>query len=240
MSKNTELVFLIFLFLVLFAINYSWLDEKVENFLNYKEEVIVTRIIDGDTIVAGNETIRLLGINTPEKGEKYYSEAKEFLEELTLNQSIKIEKTREDKDKYYRSLRYVFLNNINVNKLLIENGYANPYFFEKDKYYDEFHNAWNNCLSKEINLCEKSKDKCAECIILKEVNEKNDFIVFFNQCGFECDLTGWNLKGEGRKFVEINEKVISYEELIINIENISDVFSIFLRDEENKLVGYWD
>ena len=46
---------------------------------------IVTRVIDGDTIEINNSyKIRLSGINTPEIGECYYQEAKEFLSKLTL------------------------------------------------------------------------------------------------------------------------------------------------------------
>ena len=44
---------------------------------------IVSRIIDGDTIELQNgERVRLLGINTPEKGQPYYEEATNRLKEL--------------------------------------------------------------------------------------------------------------------------------------------------------------
>jgi len=44
---------------------------------------IVPRIIDGDTIELQNgERVRLLGINTPEKGQPYYEEATNRLQEL--------------------------------------------------------------------------------------------------------------------------------------------------------------
>ena len=43
----------------------------------------VTRIIDGDTIEVGNNTVRLLGINSPEKGEIGYNEAKAFLQAVS-------------------------------------------------------------------------------------------------------------------------------------------------------------
>ena len=66
-----------------------------ENLYYYKARV--RRVIDGDTIVAESRSIRLLGINTPERGEEYYLEAKEFLEDyLYINQKLRFR----DKLKY--------------------------------------------------------------------------------------------------------------------------------------------
>ena len=56
-----------------------------------KETVIASRIIDGDTIVVNNVSIRLLGMNTPERGEKYYQEAKNYLALLISNKTIWLE-----------------------------------------------------------------------------------------------------------------------------------------------------
>ncbi len=78
MNKNqTQIYLLIFLILILFAINYPILDSMTENFLTgdsifkHLETVKVQRVIDGDTIVVGNGTsVRLLGINSPERGDK--------------------------------------------------------------------------------------------------------------------------------------------------------------------------
>ena len=68
MQKKKEIFLMIFLGIILLALNYNFLDYKLENFLSDSDaSATVERIIDGDTVVAGNETIRLLGINTPEK-----------------------------------------------------------------------------------------------------------------------------------------------------------------------------
>src|SRR3989344_8163920 len=98
-----------------------------------KEIVIVKRVIDGDTIeLESGERVRLLGINTPEKGEWLYEEAKEFLNDSIFNKSVFLEQCRENKDLYGRSLRYIFIESNDsknekksVNEQLIENGYAN-------------------------------------------------------------------------------------------------------------------
>jgi len=90
-KKKKQVILLLSLILVLIMINYSFIDNTLENFFLDYEIANVERVIDGDTIVIENKTsVRLLGINCPEKGEKYYGEAKEFVEELVLNKSIKL------------------------------------------------------------------------------------------------------------------------------------------------------
>ena len=125
--------------------------------------------------------VRLLGINSPEKGELYYDEAEKFLEGLILNKTIKLEKGREDKDKYGRLLRYIFINDKNINLKIVEEGLANFYFPSgKDVYYESFKEAWENCLKGNKNLCKKSVDKCSYCIELKKFDYQNQEIVFIN------------------------------------------------------------
>ena len=92
---------------------------------NAKEMRIVTKIIDGDTIiVSGGETIRLLGMDTDEKGQPCYKQAKQRLENLTLNKEVMLKAGKEDKDIYGRSLRYIFLGEENINVLLVKEGLA--------------------------------------------------------------------------------------------------------------------
>lgn len=89
----------------------------------------VSRVIDGDTIeLSTGEIIRLICIDSPERNLKGYLESKEFLESLVLNKNIRLESDNDDKDKYNRSLRYVYVNSsdkeIFVNKELVKQGYA--------------------------------------------------------------------------------------------------------------------
>ncbi len=250
MNKKKQIILLILLISLLFVINYPTLDSALENFLLESEKGFVKRIIDGDTIVINNESIRLLGINCPEKGEKYYQEAKEFLEEMILNKDVKLEGTK--KDRYYRKLRYVFLENKNINLKIIEEGFANIYILDDKSYEKELRNAWNECLKKEKNLCEKSEDKCAGCIELKYF--KNQKIIFYNRCDFDCDLNDWTIKDEGRKKFIFGDFILSRNKEIKIIvdegfdnENVlfwkgedyvwtSTGDTLFLRDGEGRLV----
>jgi endonuclease YncB( thermonuclease family) len=128
MDKKKNFIVLIFLIVILFAVNYSYLDSALEAFFYGSEIVFVDRVIDGDTFVVNSSSVRLLGINCPEKGERLYSEAGDFLSDFVLNESARLVRGNEDTDRYARLLRYVFVDDVNVNLELVRNGYANFYF----------------------------------------------------------------------------------------------------------------
>jgi len=266
MKKNVFV--LISLIILLFVINYSFLDSLFIDFFDEGEFVVVERVIDGDTVVVGDTaslrsrhenpsqsiSVRLLGVNSPERGEQYYDEAKEFLENAVLNKTTILKFGKEKYDKYDRILAYVFVENENLNLKLVRNGFANFYFPSgRDIYYDDFVEAWEECSE---NLCKKSKDECANCMGLEEFNYENEIVIFHNKCDFDCELTGWKIKDEGRKNFVFpyfvlesgeNVKVIVSGESASN--NKGELFwirkdyvwtnsgdTLFLRDGEGKLV----
>lgn len=95
---------------------------------------IVSRVIDGDTFeLCSGDTIRLLCVDTPEKGDSGYEEAKLFLEDLLLYNPVELKQSNYDgpnKDKYNRLLRWVYIYNSSsveqlfVNKYILEEGYG--------------------------------------------------------------------------------------------------------------------
>lgn len=108
-------------------------------------------VIDGDTIkVEMNnqvETIRLLGINTPEvsnpykPGECFGEEASAKMKELLTNKEVYLipDSQGSDRDKYDRLLRYVFFpNGIFINAELIKEGYAFNYIYEPFQFMKQF------------------------------------------------------------------------------------------------------
>lgn len=118
------------------------------------EEVVVSRVIDGDTFeTIGGNTVRLIGINTPEKNEPYYDEAKERLSDLIENKKVILTKDKENKDKYGRLLRYVYVDDIFVNLKLIEEGYATAYSVPPNlKHENEFKYAEFKAKSSKIGI----------------------------------------------------------------------------------------
>ncbi len=247
MEKKKGKLLLVCLIVLLIAINYNFINSFLIKKFDSKEVVFVERVIDGDTVVVNGSSMRLLGINTPEKNEIGYEEAKEFLENLVLDKDIKIEKF--GKDLYYRDLVYLFdFSGRNINLEIVENGFGNYYFPEgKDKYYKNFVSAWEKCLDENINLCEKSSVSYADCISVKEWNIKEDKVILENVCDFDCDLNKWEIKDEGRKkFIFENFVLKSFSEIEISAEDFNKTYvwtktgdTIFIRDNLGKLV-FWD
>ncbi len=88
-------------------------------------------VIDGDTIVLeGGTTIRYVGIDTPERGEPYYEEAKEMNKALLKDKVVIFLPCFEDPtDKYGRSLAWVFVagsdgDELDVGEELLRAGLA--------------------------------------------------------------------------------------------------------------------
>ena len=127
---------------------------------------IVNRVVDGDTIevnINGTlETVRLVGINTPETVdprkpvECFGIEASNKAKAVLTGQRVKLEadSIQGEWDKYGRLLRYVFLEDgTNFNKMMIGEGYAHEYTYGTSyKYQAEFKQAEKVAMETKIGL----------------------------------------------------------------------------------------
>ncbi len=73
----------------------------------------VIKIIDGDTIdvlLENGKTgrIRLIGVNTPEKGSPYFAECTAYTKEKLLGKQVYLEFDVAEKDRYQRYLAYIW------------------------------------------------------------------------------------------------------------------------------------
>lgn len=219
-----------FLVLAILFLNYWHIENFLENTFSGREEVHVSRIIDGDTVETSIGNVRLLGINAPEKGEKHYEEAKEFLQEQIFNKTVQLEFAQDRKDKYNRILAYIFYNNENINEKIVENGFANYYFHNGiDFHSNELKNAWDLCIIKKVNLCEPSDDICSSCIFL-------GLNYISNNCSFACDILNWTIKGEGRNKYIFSEIAMPGKQIKFELDLSNSSRSVFLRDKYEKLV----
>ena len=92
------------------------------------QAALVTEVIDGDTIEARlegeQETVRYYGIDTPERHERCYEEAKKRNEELAGRHVLLMADAR-DRDDGGRLLRYVFaLDGRSIDGSLVAEGFA--------------------------------------------------------------------------------------------------------------------
>ena len=93
----------------------------------------VTHIVDGDTFdIASGERIRMIGIDTPERGEYFYKEASIRLEELIGGKEVILTKDISETDRYGRLLRHVYYDDVWINKQMIDEGFAKLVTFPPD------------------------------------------------------------------------------------------------------------
>lgn len=103
---------------------------------------LVVSVHDGDTITVlrNNEKIkiRLIGVDCPELKQIYGMNAKEFTSSLVLNKTVKIVLDKQEKDKYNRTLAYVYFNNTFINEKILEAGFGITAFYAPNlkKYYE--------------------------------------------------------------------------------------------------------
>ena len=188
---------------------------------------LVSRVIDGDTIELNTgERVRLLGINTPEKGQPYKQEATDRLKQLVENKVVALEKDVNDRDQYNRLLRHVYVDGVFVNLQLIKEGYASVYVVPPNKKHEaEFRSAWSDCLKNKANLCTPSNEYCDNrCIgvaFLKSNAEGDDcsnlngeYVVFKNSCSYTCELTGWTAKDDANHIYTFPNFALGEEESV--------------------------
>ena len=112
-------------------------------FACYGAPTKVVRIIDGDTFESETgEKIRLIGINAPEINDIFGEEAKIHLAQIIEGKIVDLvaDHSSNDRDRYNRLLRYVFLNKIDINKKMLIDGYAFAYLkyhFDKESEYKQ-------------------------------------------------------------------------------------------------------
>lgn len=127
---------------------------------NTEGVIKVTRIVDGDTLVISTgETVRLIGIDTPEKEDCYSTNAANRLRELVLDKEISIEYDQSEKDRYSRTLLYVWVNGSFVNEVLVKEGYADAKRYPPNiKYASVLEVAETEARSKGLGIW--SSDPC--------------------------------------------------------------------------------
>jgi micrococcal nuclease len=142
------------LIILLGAVVYYYFNQSSTNTKipvdNTKEYVVVKRVVDGDTFLLSNgERVRLLGIDTPEKYEskkldkdveatkqdkktikKLGQLASDYVKNFVEGKKVYLEKepNYDDKDRYGRLLRWVYLEDGTfINGKIIKDGYAQVY-----------------------------------------------------------------------------------------------------------------
>lgn len=114
-------------------------------------ETAVDHVIDGDTVaLTDGRHVRYIGIDTPETrrriGDRWIEdpqpfsrEAKALNQALVEGQPVRLEYDVQPRDKYGRTLAYVYVDDLMVNEELLRQGYAKLLTIPPNvKYVDRF------------------------------------------------------------------------------------------------------
>lgn len=172
-----------------------------------EEKFLVSRVIDGDTIeLLGGEKVRYIGIDTPETVDPrkpvqcFGVEASNRNKQLVEGKNVRLEKDVSDIDKYGRLLRYVYIDGLFVNLILVQEGFAYSYTYPPDvKYQSQFTEAerlareqkkglWRSCsaptstpILNPIHLPASSLN--TDCTIKGNISSSGEKIYHVKGCG---------------------------------------------------------
>jgi len=165
-------------------------------------EAVVTSVIDGDTIevrIGGiTDRVRYIGINTPEKGDWLYEEAKKLNEELVSGKTIHLEKDVRERDSVDkpRLLRYVYVDTLFVNAELVKAGMARATPYPPDvKNEALFKKLETEAANSAIGLWAMPQIVSIFYDGLKS-REPDEYVEIRNFSSSSVNVTGWKLKDE--------------------------------------------
>lgn len=205
------------------------------------EKVTINRVIDGDTLkLDDGRTVRLLNINTPEKGAAFSKESTSFLAAF-VNKSVRIDST--GLDRYNRVLARIYAPEY-LNLEIVKNGLATTFLVDSSE-TKEFASAEQQAISQSLGMWKRSK--YYGCINAK-VYPKEEKVLINILCN--VDLSGWYLRDESRKIYKIpsisTKEVTIYStsgkdtqsSLFWNAGNVwnDDRDSLYIFDEKDALV----
>lgn len=179
------------------------------------EVVTVIAVTDGDTIDIRREdgsrgTVRLIGVNAPERGECWEPEAAAVLAALIpLGTEVGMTPDVSDRDRFDRLLRYVWVGSMSVNEELIRRGAAIARRYPPDTALSaRFEAAQSDARNDMVGLwgpdaCGDASDADLRILELRHDAEGNDnenlndeWIRVGNEGSTPVDLTGWGIKDE--------------------------------------------
>lgn len=161
-KKNVFIFIYLACLIVVIAATFYFYAEPMSSMLSHQVEVrddaktqdveselFVVRVIDGDTIeLESGQKVRYIGIDTPETKhptkslECFGEQAAEKNRALVEGKLVTLEKDVSETDRYGRLLRYVYVDGVMVNELLVREGYARASSYPPDiKYQDLFSEA---------------------------------------------------------------------------------------------------
>ena len=183
-------------------------DSSESSSINANRSVKVTRVLDGDTIeIESGERVRYLGINAPESGQPFFTEATRENERLVAGRTVALEFDVQTQDRYKRLLAYVWVGDVLVNEEIVKNGYAVIETIQPNVKYQDLilkaqQEARNACRGLWAGLCSQNKE--VSCIRIVNINadapgndnenKNSEWIEIKNTCSQAISMESWLLK----------------------------------------------
>lgn len=171
---------------------------------------VVTDVVDGDTVDVelggGGETVRLIGVNAPERGECFAEAAAAALRELIAGREVRLERDTSDRDGHGRLLRHVHLDGSWVNEALVRDGYALARAYPPDTARaEELEIAEQRARAEGAGLwgpqgCRAADDHGVELDVRADApgddarNPNGEWLEIRNSGGSPLDLSGWTVR----------------------------------------------
>lgn len=231
-----------------------------------QETVTVARVIDGDTLeLANSKHIRLIGIDSPEKGQQYYTESTDALKKMTEGRTVILEGDVSNTDGRGRLLRYVFVGDMFVNLEMVRQGYATARIISPDeKYKAELMEAEAEAREKELGIWKPSTSPYADRIEMSTFhwnakgddndNLNDEYVTFKNACDLEIDMTRWTVYDDSFHTYTFTAFILSPRAKVTlhsgsGVDNTTDIYwdgkwpvwnndgdSLQMRDSDGMLV----
>ena len=159
---------------------------------------LVTRVVDGDTIhVEGVGSVRLIGVDTPEavdprKPVEFFArESSEFTRRMALGKIVRLESDVQQKDKYNRTLAYVYLPDGSfLNAEIVRQGYSHAYTVFPFKYLDAFRTYERQAREQERGLWASQQTGGAVPLVAAPVVADGSETVFVTKSGDKYHAAG--------------------------------------------------
>jgi endonuclease YncB( thermonuclease family) len=174
----------------------------------------VSGVTDGDTLDVrgpeGTATVRLIGINAPERGECGSDAATAALERLVARGPVTLVRDESDRDRFGRLLRYIENRaGVDVGGALVEGGHALSRRYPPDTarsdYYDRLEKAARSAGRGQwaADACGPANPDASVAIDIRadaagddNVNPNDEWVRFTNTSPEPLDVTGWVVADE--------------------------------------------
>lgn len=170
-------------------------------------DTVITKVIDGDTIITKEgKRIRYIGMNAPEVGQPFASEAALLNKQLVLGKKVRVVFDSQKQDRYGRVLGYIFSGKLLVNEEIVRKGLAfSEPIVPNMRYQKEILQAeqlaksrctgvWQSYCTGSVKSCIKIAAIHFDAVGNDTVNLNDEWVLLQNTCDQKIALHEWTIR----------------------------------------------